>query len=182
MLDLLFKNVLVYDGSGAAPVKRPVGVLDGKLVLDVQADTPARETVDGSSLALSPGFIDVHSHSDSYLSRDPLQCAKLKQGITTQIGGNCGSSPFPFIKDNPDKKVQHTYNYSVYRDFAAFRDFGNLIPLGVNQYNMIGHNRIRSQVMGADNRPADKNELAKMKDMIRLAMEQGAVGFSTGLV
>lgn len=182
MLDRIIQNALVYDGSGKVPEKRPVGMLNGKIVLDFANDTTAREVVDAGGLALSPGFIDVHSHSDMYLSRDPLRGAKLRQGITTEVGGNCGSSPFPFFSENPDKKIHNIYNYTRYLDFATFRDYGNTIPLGANQYAMAGHNQIRLKVMGTANRPATESELARMKDMVRLAMEQGAAGFSTGLV
>jgi len=119
MLDLLIRGAMVYDGSGAPPEKRDVGILNGKLVLDSLANAEAIERTDAEGLALTSGFIDSHSHSDLWFTRDPLLGCKLRQGITTEITGCCGSCAFPILSDDPDEKVQKAYSNTFFRDFET---------------------------------------------------------------
>ena len=181
MLDHLIRNAAVYDVSGAPPEKRDVGILNGKLVLEGLPGAEAKEMTDAKGLALSPGFIDSHSHSDHRFTRDPLLGCKLRQGITTEITGCCGSSAFPALSKNPEEKVQKTYTNTSFRDFETMFSYGNTAPVGTNLYATAGHGRLRSQVIGPANRPATPDELETMKDLLRQAMEQGAMGLSTGL-
>ena len=180
MLDQLIRGAMVYDGSGALPEKRDVGILNGKLVLNGLSGAGAKEITDAEGLALSPGFIDSHSHSDLRFARDPLLGCKLRQGITTEITGCCGSCAFPTLSGSPEEKIQKTYNNTFFRDFETMYSYGKTAPLGTNLYATAGHGRLRSQVIGPANRPAAPGELETMKQLLRQAMEQGAMGLSTG--
>ena len=105
MLDMLIKNVEVFDGTGTPSMVRNVGVLDGKIVHISDNDTlQAVVEIDGSNLSLAPGFIDSHAHSDTHLYLNLSRWEKLKQGVTTEVGGQCGWSPAPFPKKAPRSK------------------------------------------------------------------------------
>ena len=95
MLDLLIQNVSIVDGSGAPTALGCVGCRDGALVMNPPADTPAREVIDGRGLHVTPGVIDTHSHGDLPLGKAYNSLAKLSQGVTTHVGGQCGFSVFP---------------------------------------------------------------------------------------
>ncbi|MBN2356949.1 D-aminoacylase, partial [candidate division KSB1 bacterium] len=144
-----------------------------------------RQSIDAAGMAVSPGFIDVHTHTDISLLIDPKAESKIRQGVTTEIGGNCGSSYFPLNGDHATeikKELQKKYQLKVdWQDLGGF--FRRLQQNGIafNYATLIGHGDIRTCAMGIENRPPSPDEMKRMKTYLRAALEQGALGLSTGL-
>jgi N-acyl-D-amino-acid deacylase len=158
--DLVIVNGTVVDGTGSPGRRANVAVKDGKIaaVGNVSAAS-GKESLDAKGLVVAPGFIDVHTHADS-LDERPLATNFVRMGVTTIIAGNCGGSAL-----------------DVAAALARIAD----AKASVNFATLIGHNTVRSSVMGSDNRDPSAAELTKMKSAVWKAMADGAVGFSTGL-
>ncbi|MEZ4974596.1 MAG: D-aminoacylase [Cyclobacteriaceae bacterium] len=158
--DLLIKNGTVYDGSGNGPVKADVAVNGDRIVKvgNLSSATGTR-VIDAEGMAVAPGFIDLHAHLEPLLELPQAESA-LRQGVTTSLGGPDGSSPWPIGK---------------------YLDEADSIGMGMNVAFLVGHNTVRRNVMGMDNRPPSAEELQTMKDQIKQGMEEGAFGMSTGL-
>ena len=185
MFDLVFRNAEVIDGTGAPTQHTDVAVHNGKIVCVGPVEERGRVEYDCTGLVLAPGFIDAHTHSDVQLFPDPSRLCKLRQGVTTEVGGNCGHSISPLANPvNP-----------VYAKFAGFSKdstfcytYEQLLAAqaaqrpGCHQLTFVGHKPLRGSVMGMDDREPTAAELEQMKELLDQAMKQGAPGFSTGLV
>jgi len=179
--DLTFRNVRVVDGSGGAAFEADVSVSDGVIVAVGEGMAASRE-IDGRGLVLSPGFVDTHSHDDGAFLRYPGMEFKLAQGVTTEVSGNCGFSAAPNVPGvqimpgdivGPGADWEDLDGY-----FAACEKRGPAI----NNAMLVGHNRVRAMVMGLERRAPTGTELAEMRAHVERAMEQGALGLSTGLI
>ena len=171
MFDLLIQNGRIIDGTGSPSYLADVAVKDGKIVKvkkGIKGD--AARVIDASGRVVTPGFIDSHGHNDRTLLTYPQQIEKVEQGITTSIGGQCGSSPCPKVEDGRLVKM------------SEFLQKAKQIPQGANIAVFAGHKSIRMAVMGMENRPATQEELEKMCDLLRDAMDAGAMGISFGLI
>ena len=159
--DILIRNARVVDGSGNPWFRADIGVSAGRIakIGPLTGKTGTKE-IDAASRLVTPGFIDVHTHSESGIVRFPQAENFLRDGVTTVVTGNCGGSELD-VKDFFSKLDQ--------------------LKIGINLATLAGHNSIRREVMGSDNRKATPQEIDRMKAMVSKAMEAGAVGFSTGL-
>ena len=184
MFDFKIINGALINGSGSDAVKTDLGIA-GDRISDIgnlqQAE--ARETIDASGCVVCPGFIDVHTHSDTYFLIEPTAPSKLYQGITTEVCGNCGASGAPVSSfdhlpsDWADKRYPGTWStMTEYRALLEERGFG------INIVNLVGHNTLRRSTIGYENRPATSDELSQMVRDLEESMEAGARGFTTGLV
>lgn len=160
--DLLIRNGTIVDGTGAPSYRGDIAVLGEKIVhlsrtpLDA---SKARRVIDADGLVVSPGFIDLHAHLEPLLQM-PTAESHVRQGVTTALGGPDGGGPWPF---------------KAYLDSAA------RIGLGMNVAYLIGHNTIRREVMGTEDRAPTSAELQRMAQYVRQGMGEGAFGLSTGL-
>ena len=163
MYDILIKNGILLDGTGAPGVQQELAIKDGKIVkISKEITGDAMTVIDAAGQVVTPGFIDSHSHSDQQFYSVPGQTEKVEQGITTSVAGQCGGSICGL-------------------DAPNFWEDGKNHPLGANMAVLIGHGTIRYMVMGTENREPTEQELEEMKVHLRSAMEQGALGMSFGL-
>ncbi len=168
MYDLIIKGASIIDGTGSEAYGSDIAISGGKIV-KIGADLfGAEKTLDASGLTVSPGWIDSHSHSDTTVVSFPDQREKAEQGITFSVGGHCGSSVAPKVKDGVLTKMSDFINQ--YRD----------LPQGSHIGLLVGHNTVRSAVMGKENREPTEHELEKMCSLVRDAMRAGAIGMSYG--
>jgi len=158
--DLVIRNARLIDGTGAPAVTADVAVKGGKIVAVGKVDGTATRTIDAGGRVVAPGFIDVHTHVEGNIERNPRADNFLLDGVTTVITGNCGSSEL---------------------NLAAWFDKLAKLGIGINVGSLVGHNSVRREVMGAANRQATADEIRRMQALIDHAMLDGAVGFSTGL-
>lgn len=174
--DLLISGGTVVDGTGGKRIAADVAVRQGRIVkVGAIGEAPAVRHLDASGLIVAPGFIDMHTHSDRTLLADGLAHSAVRQGATTHVIGNCGSSPAP--NNEPAKAGDREYR--TYGEFlAVLGDAGT----SVNVCGLVGHNTIRETVMGMQNRAPTEIEMRKMQEWVAEAMREGAVGMSTGLV
>lgn len=162
--DVIIRNGHVVDGTGNPWFKADVGIREGKIAqLGHLSGMKFKKVIDASGSIVAPGFIDVHTHADEGLVLPDLKANLnyLKQGVTTVVTGNCGGSPFP-VKD--------------------WFDICDKQGIGTNALLLVGQGTIRKLAMkGVFNRPPTSEELDKMKELVAQAMQEGALGLSTGL-
>ena len=186
-MKILFKGGNVIDGTGAPVFKGDV-LVDGERIAAVGADISAQadEVVDCTGLTVAPGFIDAHSHNDffyDYEDAEKYYAPFLRQGITTQVTGNCGFSPFGVaagskFKDKVGGGLFHAVKPGSFREFAeraAGRLFVNMIPL-------VGHGTTRISISGYDPTPLTEAQIAEEMKLVDEAMEGGAFGGSFGFM
>ncbi len=194
MLDYLFVNATLVDGTGSLPYKGDLGVKDGRIVLGgVLVNENAQHIIDASGFHLCPGFIDAHSHGDQVLgAEDAISgLCKISQGVTTEVTGQCGISPFPSRREHVEAlrgviksfTVDSLYNrLEEFTDFKSFQAFARDLPkLGNYAFNL-GHASLRAAVMGMASRAPSKDEMEHMKAYVAEAMENGCFGLSSGLI
>ena len=158
--DLVIRGGTVFDGTGAAGIERDVAIAAGNIAAVARRIAErGTEEIDARGLAVAPGFIDIHSHRDGSLNEDPRVESLVRQGITTIVVGQDGSSR-PLT--------------------TLFASIDRLHP-SVNVASMVGLGGLRGIVVGQDDRPATADELARMTAMVEEALAQGACGASSGL-
>ncbi|MDQ2786182.1 MAG: D-aminoacylase [Chloroflexota bacterium] len=189
MLDLIIRNGTVIDGSGAPGGRADVGVGGGHVLVvgDLSGVIGARE-IDATGRCVSPGFIDIHTHSDRSTLVNPRMESKIRQGVTTEIGGLCGLSLAPLgTADTPAAaRVAHDVaKIGMHRTWLTLADLYARVEqtgLACNYASFVGHGVIRAAVMGYDDRTPTEGERAGMQRLLRQSMADGALGLSTGLI
>jgi len=186
-LDLLIKNGLIIDGAGNPWFNADLGILNGKIVeINRQINAKAKRIINAKGLVVSPGFIDIHSHSDLTLLINPSADSKIRQGVTTEVIGNCGMSAAPIRRENLSLlKDQWGFEAKeVTWDWTTFDEYLKRLErkIAINVAPLVGHGTIRTAVIGVDNREPSREELEDMKSLVAEAMEAGAFGLSSGLV
>ena len=184
--DLIVHGGLIIDGSGLKPFKADIGIKDGRITEVGDLDLlDASEVVDASGLAVAPGFIDMHSHSDFVLLVNPMAESKVRQGVTTEVIGNCGTSAAPILGTAREQAVsRHQRRYGVDVEWESFDDYLSRLEEGVavNVAALVGHGTVRQCAMDMEERAPTGGELDEMRMLVAEAMEAGAFGFSSGLV
>ena len=188
MFDTVIRNGLMVDGTGQPGYAADLGVRGGRIeAIGDLLDAEAAEMLDAGGLCVSPGFIDMHTHSDLSLLEDSRGLSKVHQGVTTELVGHCGFSPFPFTSVNPGISPARMQSYSAtlsqidWTDLAGYVERVNRAGTSINVAPLVGHASIRAAVLGYENRPPTAEELDAMRRLTAEAMEQGAFGLSTGL-
>jgi N-acyl-D-amino-acid deacylase len=186
--DLLIRGARIVDGTGAPALTGDVAVQDGVIREVGRLGRPAaRRVIAADGAVLAPGFIDLHTHSDFTLPRFPRAPAMTRQGVTTQVLGNCGFSPFPVA--GPTAELLRAYTGFLdggldwdWRTLDEYAQRLAALPLAGNVALLVGHGSVRIAVMGFADRVPTGAELAAMRDLVAQAMRQGAFGLSSGLI
>lgn len=184
MTDLAIRNVKILDGTGAPAFEGDIGI-EGDRISAVGEVGSATTEIDGKGLHLSPGFVDTHSHDDGAFFRHPGMEFKLSQGVTTVVAGNCGFSAIPADPSIDASRASGGILAGLESDFTdldGYFDAALKKKPAINNMMLVGHNTVRTLAMGYEKRAPTKDELGTMRDAVSKAMEQGACGFSTGLI
>lgn len=186
MHDILIRGGTVIDGTGTKRVPRDVAI-DGIKISGVYKHSEAKATVviDASGMVVCPGFIDIHSHSELHLLANPLAESKIRQGVTTELVGNCGGSPAPATGMAREsllglaKQLDINVNWTTLDEYLL--RLANL-RTSVNVASLVGATNLRSAVMGDCDARASEEALEEMKQVLADTMLQGAFGLSSGLI
>ena len=187
-IETLIRNATIVDGTGADRYLGDIGLEGGKIVaIGRISEVETVTEIDATGLVVAPGFIDMHSHSDVSMFDDPGGDSKVFQGVTTEVTGNCSYSPFPSGGIGP-RGLQETIGVVLRTDkqweWTDFDGWANSVESNGVSYNVaqiVGHAALRFAVGASGDRPPSPDELTGMQKLAAEAIEQGAVGFSTGL-
>ena len=187
---IVIKNGFIVDGTGRPAFIGDV-IVDGDRIVDVVAhaetevaDPAGCRVIDATGCIVSPGFIDAHTHSDAYLVIEPDAPSKVSQGITTEINGQCGGSVAPRYGE---ARLSSDWaallgDRLTWRSLAEYREVLEAARPAVNTVQFIGHNTLRSSVVGYSGRPATDGELGEMERLLAESLDAGGWGLTTGLI
>ncbi len=198
MFDVVLRNGLLVDGTGAAARIADIGIREGRIARIGQIDADEADVwIDARGLAVAPGFIDLHSHYDAQVFWDPLLTPSCQHGVTTVISGNCGLTLAPAKPEDRDfltrllARVEaipvETLLAGIPYGWESYPELLDVIErqkLGPNMGLLVGHSALRRAVMGkaASERAARPDEIAAMVRLLDDALEAGGFGFSTANV
>jgi N-acyl-D-amino-acid deacylase len=180
---LAFRNGTVYDGTGAEGRVADVAIEDGRIAGIGRIDADALE-IDATALAVAPGFIDIHSHSDYTLLVDPRAVSAIHQGVTTEVVGNCGFGCFPIRDPAVARRAIYGYSDALPVTWSSAGEYFDVLEAAnpsVNVLSLVPNGQLRIATMGVVDRAADSRELAEMEALLRESLDAGAWGYSTGL-
>jgi len=187
MPDLIFKDVLLIDGSGKEPFQADLRIR-GERIAEIGKIEPAPEetVIREMNCALCPGFVDAHGHSDYHLLVQPSADSKLLQGMTTEVGGNCGYSGAPFFGElardrGPGLKEEYGLELK-FKSAAEFFAELNSLGIAVNFAPLVGYNTVRACIIGLRREGPNQSEMRRIQKEIEKAMSQGCFGLSAGLI
>ncbi len=184
--DILIRGGMVYDGTGTAPVAADVLVQGDRIQRVARGITATGATViDARRMAVAPGFIDIHAHTDTVLFAFPEAQSKIRQGVTTEVAGQDGSSVGPMSPESAARvREQYRAQQGIAVDLSTLGSFFRSLeahPGAVNVASMVGTGTLRGLVVGEDDRPATDAEIARMAALVADALRNGACGVSSGL-
>ncbi len=185
MLDFLIINGLVIDGISTEPKQQNIGISADRIVYIGSKGTNARQIIDAEGFYITPGFIDVHAHSEFNLLLDGRAEGKLSQGITSEINGNCGFSAAPLYDDAFQRRGQELKELGIDERWHTFQEYLRILQtksIALNYITLCGHGNLRASVIGYENMHCDKNALNKMQNLFYESLVNGACGLSTGLI
>jgi len=184
--DLVISQGIVYDGLGNPGQEVDIGIKGNRIFsLEKNLDKrKAKKVFEAKGLAVAPGFIDAHDHTDLGLLANPKAESQVRQGVTTVISGNCGSSPFPVSdlifeewKTNAKKEYDIDFNWNnITGFFNRLKEKG----MALNYGTLVGHGSIRREVVGLDDTSPTGNQLKQMQKLVEENIKAGALGMSTG--
>ncbi len=194
MHDLVIRNGTVVDGRGGTPVLADVAVDDGRITAVGTVDVPGRDELDATGLAVTPGFVDVHTHYDGQVTWDPMLTPSLWHGVTTVVMGNCGVGFAPAAPDRHDWLIGlmegvegipgASLREAIHWDWQSvpeYMDALDRIPRALDVAVQVPHGAVRAYVMGergAANEPASDDDIGRMADLVAEGVDAGAVGVS----
>lgn len=189
MTDVLLRNATIYDGTGGPPIRGDLAITGDRIAsVGVGPVEPsAVDVVDVRGLAVAPGFVDLHTHSDVSLLSDPGCISAIEQGITTQAVGLCGFSAGPVSPQSLQGLIDEEPVFAfpgvpwTWTTIGGYRDAVAEAGPATNVTTFVGHNTLRRFAVGGANRPPTPAELERMRSLVRAAIDEGARGFTTGL-
>lgn len=189
MYDILIKNGTIIDGTGRKRFKADAAVKNGLIyeIGDLKGET-ARSIVDATGKYVTPGFVDVDNHSDTYctLLQYPKAESLVYQGITTIIGGGCGSSLAPLVGEETIRSIQKWANIDRvninWDSMAEYLEYMGSLSLGINYATLVGHSTLRRAFVGDEARALTAEEQKSFIQLLENSLKEGAAGMSTGLM
>ena len=193
MHDIIFRNATVIDGTGSPAFQADVAIGEGHIVeIGDLRQEEGKQVIDAGGGVVAPGFIDMHSHADFSLPIWPTAESLVHQGITTTVAGQCGLTPAPLLTESREEVVTALTGFFgdfvkdvPWKEWASAGDYLQFLTdqgISLNLVPLVGQGIIRAAVMGFGEGRADRDQLARMKDLVAEAMAQGAIGISTGLI
>ncbi len=189
MLDILIQNAYVVDGSGQPRYRADVAVAGGRIAQVGRLEqAQAAITLDAAGCVVTPGFVDMHSHTDFTLPLLPTADSLVHQGITTAVIGQCGSSPAPLLPATREEVLatlesgEQPLPWEEWSTFGSYLDYLTRLGISLNVVPLVGQGMVRSAVMGFTAGPPDAGQMAAMQAEAVRAMDEGAIGISTGLI
>jgi N-acyl-D-amino-acid deacylase len=184
--NILIEGGTVVDGTGSLGKPLDVAIDGAKIArLCKRSEAKGAIRIDATGLIVCPGFIDIHSHSEFQLLANPLAESKIRQGVTTELVGNCGSSPAPSIGAARETLATYAEIVEVKLDWVTMDEYllrlSNL-KTSVNVATLVGATTLRQCVIGNSDTEAGEDELARMNRLLADAMLQGGIGLSSGLI
>jgi N-acyl-D-amino-acid deacylase len=184
--DVIIKNGIILDGLGTKGYQADIGLVNDKIIaIDQNLGTSAEIVIDAKDRIVSPGFIDIHTHTDSELIVNPTADSKIFQGVTTEVSGNCGYSPFPFNQSDFDEFDKNLFeSYQEHADWKNIDGFFNRLERGkisINYASFTGHGNLRAFVVGKNDVKPTADQMKEMRRVLAESMEMGSLGLSTGL-
>jgi N-acyl-D-amino-acid deacylase len=184
--DIIIKNGLIINGTGKQPFVSDLGISGNKIVaIDKNILSTSAQIIDAKNMVVAPGFIDIHTHTDVGLIVNPTADSKIFQGVTTEVGGNCGDSPFPLNEkdfEEFDKDLFERYNiHSNWKNISEFYSRLEREKFSINYASFTGHGSLRAFIVGKDDIFPTPEQIKKMKDVLTKSIEMGSLGLSTGL-
>lgn len=180
---IAIRNGTVYDGTGADGRRADVLVEDDRIAAVGAFDAEAGE-LDATGLAVAPGFVDLHSHSDYTLLVDPRALSAIHQGVTTEVVGNCGFGCFPIRDPAVSRRAIYGYSDDLPISWSSAGEYFEVLERArpaVNVASLVPNGQLRLATLGLAERAADARELAEMQGLLRESLDAGAWGYSTGL-
>jgi N-acyl-D-amino-acid deacylase len=175
---------MVLDGEGG-PTRADVRIAGGRIEQIAPVLEPGGDTIDATGLFISPGFIDIHCHSEFSAFVYPQAESKVLSGVTTDVSGNCGASPFPLVGEFHARRSEEWIPYGLVIDWRTAREFyarAEAASSSVNRAVLVGHGAIRAAVIGYADRPATAADRLAMRRLLDEALDAGAWGLSSGLI
>ena len=181
--DTIIKNGVIYAGDGKAPIEGDIAIRDGRIAaIGKDLGTSAETVIDAHGLVVSPGFIDIHTHTDTNLFDAPKGDSRIFQGITSEVGGNCGYCPFVYSDEAwESRKDRPRHGGLAWRNIDGFYQRLTENKIGINYSSLVGHGDVREAVVGPYNVKATDEQLRKMCEELDRQLELGAIGLSYGL-
>jgi N-acyl-D-amino-acid deacylase len=185
VLDLVIQSGNIIDGSGTPAYSADVGIKGDRIVeIGCLDEVKAAKKINAAGLAVAPGFIDLHTHSDFTLLLNPAAESQVHQGVTLEVLGQCGHSCAPV--DSPEICRQSILGHHPaveisWRSFGQYLDRLEQQALGMNVMAMVGHGTVYRTVMNRKTSAPDAEDIERMKSLVQASLEEGAVGLSTGL-
>jgi len=184
---LVIRNATIIDGTGAPRYGGDIAIASGRVAAIGGDIGRGGQEIDAAGRIVAPGFIDAHTHDDRLMLSSPDMAPKVSQGVTTVVAGNCGVSlaPAPGGMRNPVVPPLNLMDESG--DWFRFRSFADYVraleasPPAANCALLVGHTSLRVQTMDTFDRPASREEIARMRRLADEALSAGAIGISTGL-
>jgi N-acyl-D-amino-acid deacylase len=183
--DILIRGGTLYDGSSRPGERGDVAISDGRIAqIGRDLSGPAERVIDAAGLAVTPGFIDIKTHSDFTLPINPKAESKVRQGVTTEIIGHCGFSVAPCLPGKVQVLADYLSGGAPWLPFreTSFPDYLDTFPaVAINAGMLVGHNTLRLMVLGLEDRAPSAAELDQMCGLLEEGLGAGALGLSTGL-
>ncbi len=181
--DLVIRGGLVVDGSGAPARVADVALRGERIAAVGEVGPGSGPEIEARGLAVAPGFIDVHSHDDAAVLLHPEMDFKVRQGVTTEVVGNCGMGPAPGAQARAFFRAVHpSGELPPFEDHAGYLARIDESPPSLNVGVLAGHGTLRSAALAEPRRPANPAERARLRELLREGLEAGVLGLSTGLI